>query len=50
MENTVNTVRLGSFSIRIQGPLVWNSLDDSLEHCPSISSFKSKLKIKLLAG
>ena len=33
-----------SFSIRVQGPLLWNSLDLLNKQCKSINSFKNTFK------
>ena len=35
-------------SIKYQGPLVWNSLDTSLETCKTLNYFKAKFKKLLL--
>ena len=33
-----------SFSIRVQGPLLWNSLDPLIKQCKSLNSFKNTFK------
>ena len=34
---------MGSFSIRVQGPLLWNSLEPLSKQCKSLNSFKNTL-------
>ena len=38
-----------SFSIRVQGPLLWNSLDQLIKQCKSLNSFKNTFKRHLLS-
>ena len=38
-----------SFSIRVQGPLLWNSLDPLIKQCKSLNSFKNTFKRHLLS-
>ena len=38
-----------SFSIRVQGPLLWNSLDPLIKKCKSLKSFKNTFKRHLLS-
>ena len=40
---------MGSFSIRVQGPLLWNSLDPLIKQCKSLNSFKNTFKRHLLS-
>lgn len=35
-------------SIKYQGPLIWNSLDENIRNCKSVKSFKNKLKNSIL--
>ena len=38
-----------SFSIRVQGPLLWNSLDPLIKQCKSLTSFKNTFNRHLLS-
>ena len=38
-----------SFNIRVQGPLLWNSLDPLIKQCYSLNSFKNTFKRHLLS-
>ena len=40
---------MSSFSIRVQGPLFWNSLDPLIKQCKSLNSFKNTFKQHLLS-
>ena len=37
-----------SFSIRVQGSLLWNSLDPLIKRCKSLNSFKNTFKRHLV--
>src|ERR1700733_8782104 len=39
-----------SFSIRMAGPRLWNSIDIATRECKTIHSFKKAVKLKLLDG
>ena len=43
-----NTI-MRSFSIRVQGPLLWNSLDTLIKQCKSLNSFENNFKRHLLS-
>ena len=38
-----------SFSIRVQGPLLWNLLDPLIKQCKSLNSFKNTFKRHLFS-
>ena len=45
-----HNITMRSFSIRVQGPLLWNSLDPLIfKQCKSLNSFKNTFKRHLLS-
>ena len=44
-----HTTTMLSFSIRVQGPLLWKSLDPLIKQCKSLNSFKNTFKRHLLS-
>ena len=38
----------GIFSIRFQGPKIWNCIDEAVKSLPSIAAFKRKIKLNFI--
>ena len=38
----------GIFSIRFQGPKIWNGIDEAVKSLPSIAAFKRKIKLNFI--
>ena len=46
--DSTNT-KLAENTIKIQGPIIWNSINKSTKNCRSLASFKKSLKKQILA-
>ena len=49
IHHIAHNTTMRSFSIRVQGPLSWNSLNPLIKQCKSLNSLKNTFKRHLLS-